>query len=170
MQNIRLEFTTAGTGEPTIQSLPPDFKALDDPQTGGFAERLVSAFQWNLTGRGVRDFRLVFAAPGSSMPLWEAQLDVLEGAPFQQQLGYLLVPRALPEVRFGTPGKIEKNLAAGGETRFHLPGAVLDLTATPVDGFVHAGWLFKDVVTEGPTLAGHLRHERSRGHGYLRPR
>ncbi len=138
--NIRLEYFATPGDPASLESLIPSFKALDDPQSGAFAERLVSAFQWDLTGRDVRDFRLIFGAPGSSMPLWEAQIDVVEGAEFRQELGYLMLGEVRPFLRFQRPGRIEKDLPAGAETRFHLPGTRLRLIGVPASGFAHAGW------------------------------
>jgi hypothetical protein len=137
VDNIRLVFTPPG-GEPT--RLAPNFKALDDAQTGAFSERLVSAFQWDLTGQGVENFSVEFSAPGDSMPLWEAQLDVVKGS-FQRALGYLLLPRALPIARFSNVGSIFKNLPASTERRFHNPGDQVPLVGVPASGWAHTGWL-----------------------------
>lgn len=148
LNNIRLVFNRSGE---TV-SLPAQFKALDDPQSGAFAERLVSAFQWNLTGQSVHDFRLVYSAPDSSMPLWQAQLDVVSGAPFVQELGYLLLGSVRPVVRYGRPGVISKNLPSGAEERFFLPGATLHLTGDPSPGWAHTGWLYNGSVITGAEL------------------
>ena len=148
INNIRLRYVETVDGEEVTRSLAPNFKALDDPQSGAFAERLVSAFQWNLTGLGVRNFQLLFSAPGSSMPLYEAQLDVVEGQPFVQELGYILLPRIRPLMYYGSGGAIVKNLPANAETRFHLPGSVLSLSADPELGFDHAGWLYNGEISE----------------------
>lgn len=145
LQNILLEFQPAGGGQ--LQSLHPVFKALDEPLTGAFSERLTAAFQWNLTGLNVRDFIIRFAAPSSSMPLWQAQLDVANGVPFVQALGFLLELSARPGVRYGTPGSIEKNLN-GGEGRFFIPGTTVHLTGEPSAGFSHVGWLYKGSITQ----------------------
>jgi hypothetical protein len=149
LNNIRLVFMDGGGAS---VSLPAQYKALDDPQTGSFAERLVSAFQWDLTGKGVHDFRLLYSAPGTSMPLWQAQLDVVSGAPFVQELGYLLLTSSLPNVRYGRPGVVSKNLPAGAEERFFLPGTTLRLTGEPSPGWAHTGWSFNGVVHSGATL------------------
>ncbi len=148
LNNIRLVFARDGE---TI-SLAPEYKALDDPQSGAFAERLVSAFQWDLTGQDVHDFRLVYSAPGSSMPLWQAQLDVVSGSDFQQQLGYLLLTRSAPVTRYNRAGSVSKNLAVGEEERFFLPGKTLTLSGDPSPGWAHVGWLRNGVVTAGPEL------------------
>lgn len=150
--NIRLEYYRVPGNEESLESVAPNFKALDDPQSGAFAERLVSAFQWDLTGREVGDFRLVFGSPGSSMPLWEAQLDVVEGSAFRQELGHVLVASTRPALRFQRPGRIEKNVPVGGETRFHLPGTRLSLTGLPTAGFAHAGWHRDGAVEESAQL------------------
>lgn len=149
LNNIRLVYTDSG-GTPV--SLAAQYKALDDPQTGSFAERLVSAFQWNLTGKEVHDFHLVFSSPGSSMPLWQAQLDVVSGAPFVQELGYLLFTSSRPNTRYGRAGLIDKNLPSGAEERFFLPGTTLHLTGEASPGWAHTGWIFKGVVSSAATL------------------
>jgi len=152
LEDIWLEYLSEGEGEPRTVRRAPEFKALDDPQTGAFAERLVSAFQWDLSGRGVRGFQLVFSAPGSSMPLWEAQLDVVMGSPFQQQLGRLLRGEARPLLQFQVAGRIDTNMPSGAETRFHLPAAVLRLTGVPTMGFAHAGWHSDGAIQETSEL------------------
>ena len=145
LDNIRLNYTISG-GE--VVSVAPKRKALDDPQTGAFAERLVSAFEWDLGGLGVQAFRLVFGAPGSSMPMWEAQLDVERGGGGGPVLGYVLLPRALPTVRFQSAGRVVPMVADGEETRFYRPGAVVRLRGVPSGGFVHAGWLRDGMIVE----------------------
>ncbi len=153
IDNIRLVFTRSvqGGGTETV-SLAPDFKALDDPQTGSFSERLVSAFQWNLEGAGAGDFKLIFSAPSDSMPLWQAQLDVVLDRPFVRELGFLLLPHVKPVVRFGRPGRILKNLPSGAEERFHLPGQTVELLAEPENGWAHLGWLSGGTITAAPNL------------------
>ncbi len=146
IHNIRLVFRD-GVGQ--SQSLAAQFKALDDPQSGAFAERLVSAFQWNLTGLGVQDFQLEFSAPGSSMPLWQAQLDVVSGARFVQELGYLLLPSARPVVRFERAGLVRKKLPSGAEDRFFLPSTTLDLSGVPSSGWAAVGWVHRGVIYSG---------------------
>lgn len=148
LNNIQLEFTPVGGGVKVI--LPANFKALDEPLTGAFSERLVAAFQWDLTGLNVRDFQIRFGAPSSSMPLWQAQMDVTTGVPFEQALGFLLERFALPDVRFGTAGGIELNLD-GAEGRFFLPGSVLELTGEPSNGFVHVGWKRNGIISMSST-------------------
>ncbi len=142
----------AGSG-PTPIALAPDFKALDDPQTGGFSERLVSALQWDLTGLGVRDFVIRFRSPNSSMPLWESQLDVVMGEPFIRALGFLLVEETRPTLRFGVPGTTIKELPPGAEERFHLPGDTFDLLSEAEPGFAAVGFIDQDgIVSEAGSL------------------
>lgn len=136
VDNIRLKFTQ---GAETV-SLAPVFRALDDPQSGTFNERLVAAFQWDLTGRQAADFTLHFSAPGSSMPLWQAQLDVVAGAPFVQVLGYLLHTASRPVLRHSIAGKVAKNVPPGTDERFHLSGQQLEVSAEPEPGWLHSGW------------------------------
>jgi hypothetical protein len=148
LNQVRLHGSTAAGA---VVTLAPDYKALDDPQSGAFDERVVSAFQWNLTGRDVRDFRITFAAPGDSMPLWQAQLDVVNGSPFVRQLGYLLERQSLPAVVFGNPGRIEATGVDQQETRFFVPGQRVELEAVPEFGWEHVGWLADDaVLPSGP--------------------
>jgi len=149
MESIQLEYTAPG-GEAV--SLPPLLKALDDPQTGAFAERLVSAFQWDLSAHSVSTFRLVFGAPGSSMPLWEAQLDVVRGAAFTPELGYVLKKQAWPLVRFQSAGRVLPTVPAGTETRFFRPGTAVTLSAVPTSGFAHAGWLSDGLIREQASM------------------
>ncbi len=149
LENIRLH-GVGGDGRPVV--LGPDFRAMDDPQSGAFDERLVSAFQWDLTGRGVGDFRVVFAAPGDSMPLWQAQLDVVSGRGFERQLGYLLLRRVLPVVRFGNAGRVEVVAAVGAETRFFLPGQSVRVEAVPEFGWETVGWVVGGRVEAAGTL------------------
>jgi hypothetical protein len=151
LNNITLEFVPLGGGP--LVTLQPQFKALDDPQTGAFSERLVAAFQWNLSSYQVGQFVIRFAAPNSSMPIWQSQFDVGVGVPFTQSLGYLLQRSSLPSVRFGSPGRIELNVAEGAETRFFLPGTILNLTGEPSAGFSHVGWKRGAIISEGSTYA-----------------
>lgn len=132
--------------------LTPHFKALDDPQSGGFSERLMSGFQWNTEGLDIGTFELVFAAAEGSMPIWEAQLDVVEGSPFVQELGYVMIPISAPKLRFGAPGAIDKGQAPGEESRFHLPGETLELSGLPEFGFAHAGWIYNQQVIASDML------------------
>jgi len=140
VNSVRLRYTS---GAQTID-VAPVFKALDDPQTGAFGERLISAFQWNLTGLAVRNFKIVFAAPGASMALWQSQLDVVVGGTFVQQLGYLLSTRARPLTRFGRPGSVDKNLPITADGRYFLEGDHLNLLANTETGWLHTGWYYNN--------------------------
>ena len=144
--SIRLHFQPAGGGAPV--PVAPIYKALDDPRTGGFSERVISAYQWNLEGLGCRDFTIRIVSPDASMPVWQAQLDVVPGAAFTRELGYVLNEAHRPSLRFGRPGAILRNLPEGDEERFFTPGQVLNLSAEPLPGFVHVGWQRGQVVTE----------------------
>ena len=154
LADIRLRYESP---EGEMASLRPDYKALDDPATGQFAERLISAFQWDLTGLLASRFVLNFAASGGSMPLWEAQLDVVQGKPFVQELGYLILGNNLPAVRRGPIGAIVKDLPDDSEQRFHLAGSSIDLLAEPEPGFVHLGWIHRGTVEESETLTITIR-------------
>ena len=138
------------SGGQTVDLLPV-FRALDDPQTGAFSERIISAFQWNLTGLNLRQFTIVFDGP-TSMPLWEAQLDAVVGTPFVQELGYLLSTRVRPGVRFGRPGRIDTNLPLSADGRFFLADEVLNLTGEPEPGWQATGWFYDGEVTSGGNL------------------
>ena len=141
-------------------TLAPDFKALDDPGTGGFAERLVSAFQWDLTGKDAGDFTLLFQAPERSMAFYEAQLDTVAGAPFVRELGRVLRAAVRPKgpadgyeilgrygLRYESAGRVEMLLGPDDEDRFFLPGAEVELEAEANFGFRHVGWLLPDGTT-----------------------
>ena len=139
LNKVQLKFTPPG-GTETV--LIPGFKALDDPGTGGFAERLVSAFQWDLTGLGVGDFTIAFPT-GSSYAFYQAQLDTVTGSPFVQQLGYVLRTGARPFPMEGVSGYVER-IADTDEDRFYLPGTVVTLEPEPETGFSHVGWIGAD--------------------------
>lgn len=130
-------------------TVAPIFRAHDDPQSGAFAQRTISAFQWNLTGLGIRSFKVLFEANGESMTLWEAQLDVVVGHSFTQQLGYYLQMPARPLVRFGRPGHVSLDAPPGTDGRFILPGANLTLNGMPENQWVSVGWVRDGVVTAG---------------------
>ena len=151
--DVALEYDAPGGTGPMPTLVAPAFKALDDPQTGGFSERLVSAFQWDLTGLGVRDFVIRFRSPNSSMPIWESQIDVVMGEPFIQALGFVLLEQSSPVLRFGIPGSVFKDLPFGAEDRFHLPGEMFDLLPDEEPGFVPVGFIAPDgSVVEAETL------------------
>ncbi|GEP41833.1 Ig domain-containing protein [Brevifollis gellanilyticus] len=152
VNNIRLLYIgTTPTGPMTFE-LAPNFKGLDDPQTGGFSERLVSAFQWDLTGRNVRDFKIVFTSPAASMPLWQAQIDAVIGAPFVQELGFLLSTRSRPVTRFGRVGSIDKNLPPTADGRFFYQGEELNLLADAESGWIPTGWYYNGASSTGASL------------------
>ena len=148
VNSVFLRYQNQG-GQPV--DLAPVFRALDDPQTGAFSERIISAFQWNLTGLNVRSFTLVFTTP-TSMPLWEAQLDAVVGTPFTQELGYLLATRTRPLTRFGRPGFVDKNLPITADGRFFLEGEQLNLIAEAETGWQATGWDYAGTVTNGGVL------------------
>ncbi|MEM0896767.1 MAG: hypothetical protein AAGJ79_07755, partial [Verrucomicrobiota bacterium] len=135
-------------GQDQVQAVTPVFKALDDPQTGSFGEILVSAVQWNLTGMGVRDFTIKFAASTTSLSLNQAQMDVTSGIPFVQELGYIFVGSLSPGLRDGIPGNIDKGLAPGAEERFFFQGQTLDLEGFGTTGFEHVGWEKDGAITD----------------------
>ncbi|MEM9481950.1 MAG: hypothetical protein AAGA58_20045, partial [Verrucomicrobiota bacterium] len=131
-----------------VLSVTPVFKALDDPQTGDIFEILVSAVQWDLTGMGVRDFTIKFAASSTSLSLNQAQMDVTSGVPFAQELGYIFVGRLSPRLRDDIPGNIDKGLAPGVEDRFFFQGQTLELEGFGTQGFEHVGWEKDGVITD----------------------
>ena len=149
LDDIQLEYELP-SGE--ITSLAANFKALDDPATGQFSERLIAAFQWDLTGLSVTQFMLKFASGGGSMPIWEAQLDTVQVKPFAQELGYLLLGSNLPRVREGPIGVIIKDLPDDAEQRFHRSGTSFDLLGEPEPGFEHVGWVYQGVVSESEAI------------------
>ena len=144
LASIRLRYTDASGAH----EVAPVFKALDDPQTGAFSERIISAFQWNLTGLGVTHFKITFSAPDASMPLWQAQMDVVQGTAFTQQLGYVLRTGARPITRHDVPGSVDKNLPPSADGRFFFENDQLSLLAVPEPDFVHTGWEY-----DGQTFA-----------------
>jgi hypothetical protein len=148
IDSLQLSYVSGGQ----TRTVAPIFHALDDPQAGTFGQRIVCAFQWNLTGLGVRDFKITFSAPDASMPLWEAQLDVVVGSPFVQQLGYLLIKRSRPLLRHGVPGTIVPELAPGEDPRFFLPGAEVTLNGVPELDWAPVGWWYDNQVHDAPTL------------------
>ncbi len=149
--NVNSVFLTYQDGGGQTVTLAPDFKGLDDPQSGAFTERIVCAFQWNLTGLDIREFKIVFTGP-VSMPLWEAQLDVVVGEPFVQELGYLLVTRSRPLTRFGRPGVVDKNLPLSADGRFFLEGEELNLLADAEPGWEPTGWYYDGATQPGAAL------------------
>ncbi|MEN3941080.1 Ig domain-containing protein [Prosthecobacter sp. SYSU 5D2] len=148
VNSVKLVYEQAGVPV----TVNPVFRGLDDPQSGAFSERIVCAFQWNLTGLNVRDFKITFAAPEASMPLWQAQLDVVTGVPFVQELGYILATRSRPGVRFGRPGVVDKNLPWTLDGRYFLGGEELTLFGAPEDGWQVTGWSHDGLTTPGESL------------------
>lgn len=130
----------------------PVYKGMDDPQSGAFTERIVCAFQWDLTGLNVRDFKIVFGAPDASMPLWQAQLDVVIGEPFVQELGYLLATRSRPVTRHTKSGVVDKNLPFTKDGRFFFEEDELTLLGEPANGWYMSGWYYDGVVARGLSL------------------
>jgi hypothetical protein len=148
LDSVKLEYESAGV----THTINPVFKALDDPQTGAFSESVVCAFQWDLTGLNVREFTIKFASPDISMPLWEAQLDVVIGAPFVQELGYVLATRTRPLTLHGRPGAVDKNLPWGVDGRYFLQGDELNLLGDPNVGWHMTGWYYDGTTTYGSSL------------------
>ncbi|MDB6076240.1 MAG: putative Ig protein, partial [Verrucomicrobiaceae bacterium] len=146
--SVRLIYTTGVVSHTVL----PLYFALDDPGSGQFSERLVCGFQWDLTGLGVRDFKIVFASPEASMPLWEAQLDVVAGMPFTQQLGYLLTTHVRPVTRFDVAGSVEKNLTSGQDGRYFHAGDQLHLTGDAADNWEPVGWVYEGQVSTTASL------------------
>ena len=149
LDNIWLDYESP---EGESVSLNPNYKGLDNPATGQFAERVISAFQWDLTGLGAASFLIRFASPGSSLAIWESQLDAVQGGEFTQELGYLLFADSLPRLRNGSPGQLIKDLSDTTEQRFHLPSDTFDVLAEPEPGFEHVGWIYQGMVSETEAL------------------
>jgi hypothetical protein len=137
--SVRLRYQPAGGGAPVL--LAPAFKALDNPGTAGFAEKIVRGYEWNLTGLGVTDYRIQFQSETSSMALYEVQLDNTTGSTFQQALGHLLSTSAAPAWSFGTGGTVG---IQAEEKRFFLAGQEVPLTALATTGFNAVGWIQPD--------------------------
>lgn len=151
LDNIRLVYEKVLPGGTQTVEVSAILRGLDDPQTGAFSERTISAFQWNLTGLGVRSFKVKFNTE-SSLALWQAQLDVVVGQPFVPELGYLLFTRSRPGTRYGRAGAVDKNLPFGKDGRFFFPGDQLTLLATPELDWEHVGFIYNSVFTEGYEL------------------
>ncbi len=137
--SVRLRYQPAGGGAPVL--LTPDFRALDDPGTAGFAEQVMRGYEWDLTGLGVTDYVIQFSSVSSSMAFYQAQLDTALGMTFQQALGHLLSTRPAPGLRFGSAGRVEVEAM---EKRFFTAGQEVPLTATASTGFNHVGWIRPD--------------------------
>lgn len=137
--SVELHYTPEGASTETV--LKPDFKGLDNPGTNAFAERIVYAYEWNLTGKGVKNYDLYFAAGGSSNPLYLTQVDTTVTPAFDQALGYLLVGRAYPSLRSGAPGKSVPDSEAVTETRFFKAGESIPMVPVPETGFEQVGWV-----------------------------
>lgn len=148
VNSVKLVYEVAGVP----MEMDPIFRGMDDPQSGEFSERIVCAFQWDLSGVNVRNFKIIFESPASSMPLWQAQLDVLTGPDFEQELGYLLHTNARPITRFGRPGKVDKNLPFTADGRFFLEGEALEIIGDPATGWEMTGWFYDTEITAGLTL------------------
>ncbi len=152
VDDIVLEYQETVDGEEITREVQAQYRGLDDPQSGDFYNGVVSAFQWNLTGLGVRDFRLVFASTDSSMSLRQAQLDVVEGGTFTPELSFLLFKHTLPRIRGGGLGLINATVVGTDEDRFFEPGQSVTLTGVPQSGIAHVGWLIDGTPVEAPAL------------------
>jgi hypothetical protein len=148
--NVNAVFLRYEDGDQTFE-LAPTLRALDDPQTGAFSERIVCAFQWNLTGLNIRSVDIVFTTP-VSMPLWQAQLDAVIGSPFVQELGYLLTTVSRPITRFGIAGAVDKNLPISVDDRYFQPGDLLTLLSDPEPGWAASGWHYANSTSTGASL------------------
>ena len=137
--SVRLRYQPAGGGAPVL--LTPDFRALDDPGTAGFAEQVMRGYEWDLTGLGVTDYVIQFSSVSSSMAFYQAQLDTALGMTFQQALGHLLSTRPAPGLRFGSAGRVEVEAL---EKRFFTAGQEVPLSASASTGFTHVGWIRPD--------------------------
>jgi len=59
---------------------------------------------------------------------------------FHQELGYILMDRAWPSLRYGAPGK-SAPAESVEETRFFKAGQSFPMVPDPADGFEHVGWV-----------------------------
>ncbi|MES2470413.1 MAG: hypothetical protein V4675_24175 [Verrucomicrobiota bacterium] len=137
--SVRLRYQPAGGGAPVL--LAPDFRALDDPGTAGFAEQVMRGYEWDLTGLGVADYVIQFTSVSASMAFYQAQLDTAPGLTFQQALGHLLSTKPAPGLRFGSAGRVEVEAL---EKRFFTAGQEVPLSASASTGFNHVGWIRPD--------------------------
>lgn len=152
LDTIRLVYEKVLPGGTQTFEVAAIYRGLDDPQTGAFSERTISAFQWDLTGLGVRNFKIKFATPSASLALWQAQIDAVIAAPFDAELGYLLFTRSRPSTRYGRAGAVDKNLPFNKDGRFFFPGDELNLMATPELDWEHVGFIYNGTFTEGYEL------------------
>jgi hypothetical protein len=139
LSSVELHYTAEGASTETI--LKPDFKALDNPGTNGFAEQILWAFEWNTTGKGVKNYDLYFSTGSSSNPLYFTQVDTTVTPVFEQALGYLLTGRALPSLREGTAGKAVPDSEVVTEARFFKPGETVPMVPEADEGFEQVGWV-----------------------------
>lgn len=138
LESVELHYQADGAAAETV--LKPDFKALDNPGTAAFAEQLLWAYEWNLTGRGVKNYSLFFSTGGTSNPLYQVQTDTTVKTEFHQELGYILTERAYPNLRYGAPGK-SAPAASVEETRFFKAGESFPMVPEESEGFEHVGWV-----------------------------
>lgn len=141
-ESVRLRYQPVNGSAPV--DLHPETKALAEPGTGAFGERSLHGYEWNLTGKGVGDYRVLFESTASSMALYEAQLDTLTSPVASPSLGWLVSTKALPVLRFGVAGKILRQLPDGAESRFFKAGATVTLSAVAEAGFEAVGWVGPD--------------------------
>lgn len=139
LDSVELHYTPEGASTETV--LKPDFKGLDNPGSNGFAERIVYAYEWNVTGKGVKNYDLYFAAGGASNPLYLTQVDTTVAPAFDQALGYLLAGRALPALRYGAAGKAVPDAETVKEARFFKAGESVPMIPQPELGFEQVGWV-----------------------------
>ncbi|MES2705757.1 MAG: hypothetical protein V4726_04050 [Verrucomicrobiota bacterium] len=139
LTSVELHYTPDGASAETV--LKPNFKALDNPGTAAFAEQLLWAYEWDLTGKGVKNYKVFFSTGSSSNPLYQTQVDTTVAPAFHQELGYLLTERALPSLRYGAPGKSIPDPSFVSETRFFKTGQSFPMVPEPEDGFEHVGWI-----------------------------
>lgn len=142
LDSVELHYTEDGAATETI--LKPQFKALDNPGTNGFAEQILWAYEWNTTGKGVKNYDLYFSTGSSSNPLYFTQVDTTVAPAFDQALGYLLAGRAYPTLRFETAGRAVPDSAAVTEARFFKPGEAVPMVPEPEAGFEQVGWVSPD--------------------------
>lgn len=136
--------SVSSKGEPITVTLPGKYHAFHQPGEGGFTDRTASGVEWIFTPEDppVKDFVIHLESPDISMPIYQAQLDVIAEADYAGTLGYLLSVDQKPQPRYGKPLMIEGSNPETGESRFFRPGETAQLTVAPSDPdkFVFVGW------------------------------
>ncbi len=131
-------------GQPIEVTRKGQFHTYHEPGEGGFADRVASGAEWVISPEDppVKDFVIKLDSPAASMPVYQAQLDVVTVPNYAGILGRLLNIEQEPVHRHGQPLTITVNSPDTDETRFFRPGQSIELEAMPSDpeAFAFVGW------------------------------